>query len=81
MSKTLVRALEVESPCKIEFMSKESFNNFMAQMVEITSTKKVTIEFPLFSARHRGVFRVIFLDKWMMGYPDFKPCDMQIIQV
>jgi len=60
------RAIKIEAPCRIEIMTDDAFDRFKDNLEDFVKKYNVSIEFPLFSARNRGIKYVVFLDKQLM---------------
>jgi len=72
------RTVKIESPCRIDLMSIGSFNSFICSIVELTSTRNVSIESP--TNKDTGIFRIVFIDKFKMDNPNFKAHEMQYLR-
>lgn len=56
--------ISLKSPCRINFLSEETFDAFMHDIKDITKYFDVSIEYPLDTTR---AYRVVFLDKHLIG--------------
>lgn len=61
MTEVILRKLN--PPCRIEVMNSEALHRALNQVDMLSEKHNVSIEYPLFSARQRGIYRIVFLDK------------------
>ncbi len=58
--------IKLESPCRLDITSEKAYDKFMFNYDKLSKLYNITKEEPLPSAKLRGVYKVVFLDKHLI---------------